>query len=311
MVNDDDPTMLPIEVVAAVIRDSEGNVLIAQRPLDKHQGGKWEFPGGKVEKGESRRSALVRELYEELGIEIGHSTRLISVYHEYEDKAIYLDVYEVLQWNGTAAGKEGQPVRWVACESLNEFEFPAANASIVEAAMLPKQIKILGTAVDIDSYKEVFISNLESGHRMFLQAFNEEETIFKPDHESLNWLLDKAADNNATIVLESPPPLIRNDYSLHLSADELLKIQERPVANKVSATCSTPGDLFKAQRLGLDFIIIGPVLTSSAQDGRQALGWPTFQSLSGRINLPIYASGGLTTKDMELAREYGAQGIVD
>jgi len=308
-VDNDDPILLPIEVVAAVIRDSEGKVLIAQRPLDKHQGGKWEFPGGKVEKGESRRSALVRELYEELGIEIGHSTRLISVYHEYEDKAIYLDVYEVLDWEGIAVGKEGQSVRWVECESLNEFEFPAANASIVEAAMLPKQIKILGSVMDLDAYKKTFISDLESGHRMFVQAFNEDETVFKPDHESLNWLLDTAANNQASIILESPPPLIRNDYNLHLSADELLKIQEKPVANKVSATCSTPGELFKAQRLGLDFIIIGPVLTSS-QNGKQALGWPMFQSLSGRVNLPVFAWGGVTTKDMELAREYGAQGIV-
>jgi len=287
-----------------------GKVLIAQRQLDKHQGGKWEFPGGKVERGESRRSALVRELNEELGIDIGHCSRLISVYHEYEDKAIYLDVYEVQQWNGTAIGKEGQTIRWVSCESLNEYEFPAANASIVEAAMLPKRIKVLGSVADVEAYKEAFISNLESGYSMFLQAFNQEETMFKPDHESLNWLLDTAASNQASIILESPPNLIRNDYSLNLSADELLKTQERPVADKVSAICSTPGELFKAQRLGLDFIIIGPVLTNS-QGGKQALGWPMFQSLSGRVNLPVYASGGVTIKDMELAREYGAQGIVN
>ena len=311
MVNDDDQAMLPIEVVAAVIRDSEGNVLIAQRPLDKHQGGKWEFPGGKVEKGESRRSALVRELYEELGIEIGHSTRLISVYHEYEDKAIYLDVYEVLQWNGTAVGKEGQSICWAPCGSLNDFEFPAANASIVEAASLPKQIKVLATANDVATYKKTFMSHLESGHWMFLQSFNEgNATYYEPDHECLNWLLDTAAEHQATVILESPPPLVRNDYSLHLSAQELVKIQERPSGAKVSATCSTPGELFKAQRLGLDFVIISPVLLNPPGENK-ALGWPVFQSLSGRVNIPVYASGGVTGKDMELAREYGAQGIVN
>lgn len=309
MVNDDDQTMLPIEVVAAVIRDFDGNVLIAQRPLDKHQGGKWEFPGGKVEKGESRRSALVRELNEELGIDIGHSTRLISVYHEYEDKAIYLDVYEVLQWEGIATGKEGQSIRWVPSENLNNFDFPAANASIVEAALLPKHIKMLGSVTNDATYKESFISSLESGQWMFLQTFNEQDSLFKPDHESLNWLLDKAAEHQATIMLESPPPLVRNDYSVHLSQEELLKIQERPFAAKVSASCSTPGELFKAQRLGLDFIIIGPVLTGE-KNGQSALGWPMFQSLSSRVNIPVYASGGVTGKDMELAREYGAQGIV-
>ena len=302
--------MLPIEVVAAVIRNSEGKVLIAQRPSNKHQGGKWEFPGGKVEKGESRRSALVRELSEELGIDIGHSTRLISVYHEYEDKAIYLDVYEVLQWDGAVVGKEGQPIRWVTSESLNDFEFPDANASIVEAARLPKHIKLLGgTANDAAVYKENFISNLESVQWMFLQTFNEEH-LYQPDHECLNWLLDAAGEHQATVILEAPPPLIRNDYSLHLSAEELLKIQERPPATKVSASCSTPGELFKAQRLGLDFIIVGPVLLDST-DGKKALGWPMFQSLSSRVNIPVYASGGVSGKDIELAREYGAQGVVN
>ena len=72
---------------------------------------------------------------------------------------------------------------------------------------------------------------------------------------------------------------------------------------------ATSEELFKAQRLGLDFIIIGPVLLNSA-DGQKALGWPTFQSLSARVNIPVYASGGVSEKDMELAREYGAQGIV-
>lgn len=309
MLNDDDETMLPIEVVAAVIRDADGKILIAQRSADKHQGGKWEFPGGKVEKGESRRSALVRELNEELGIEIGHSTRLISVYHEYEDKAIYLDVYEVLQWKGVAVGREGQAVRWVTSDALDDFEFPAANRSIVQAARLPKRLKTIGSASDVASYKENFMSDIKSGHRLFLQAFNIEAASFMPDHEVLNWLLDTAVSHEATVMFESPPPLIRSDYSLHLSAEELLKIQEKPSTGLVSASCSTSGELFKAQRLGLDFVIVDPILVNT-NDGKKAIGWPMFQSLSGRVNLPVYASGGVSEKDMELAREYGAQGIV-
>jgi len=309
VLNDDDQTMLPIEVVAAVIRDADGKILIAQRPVDKHQGGKWEFPGGKVEKGESRRSALVRELNEELGIEIGHSTRLISVYHEYEDKAIYLDVYEVLQWSGVATGKEGQSVKWVISDSLDDFEFPEANRSIVQAAKLPKRLKVISPASDVASYKENFTSDLESGYRLFLQTFNNDDASFIPDHESLNWLLDTAASHDVTVMFESPPPLIRSDYGLHLSAEELLKIQEKPLASLVSASCSTSGELFKAQRLELDFVIADPILANT-RDGKRAIGWPMFQSLSGRVNLPVFASGGVSEKDMELAREYGAQGIV-
>ena len=140
---DEEQGVKPLEVVAAVIRDADGRVLVAQRPIEKHQGGKWEFPGGKVEQGESRRSALGRELNEELGIEISSSTRLISVYHEYEDKAIYLDVYEVTQWQGEPSGCEGQPVKWLESDELKNYEFPDANAPILEAVCLPKLLKIL------------------------------------------------------------------------------------------------------------------------------------------------------------------------
>lgn len=308
----DDESILPLEVVAAVIRDSNGKVLIAKRPVDKHQGGKWEFPGGKVEKGESRRSALVRELHEEIGIDIGHSARLISVYYEYDDKAIYLDVYEVLQWEGDAIGKEGQPIRWVSPYELHDFEFPEANSSIVEAACLPKYLKLIGPAADTLEYKKNFLANIETGYRLFLEVFNDATALkseFKPDHELINWLLDTAAEHQADVVFESPPPLVRSDYSLHLSAQELLKIKEKPIARKVSASCTSAEDLFKAQRLGLDFIVIGPVSMSCADDSK-AIGWPLFQSYSSQVNIPVYASGGIGEKDMVLAREYGAQGIV-
>jgi len=295
----------PIEVVAAVIRDAKGNILIAKRPSDKHQGGKWEFPGGKVEGGESRRAALARELQEELGIEVGHSARLISVYHEYQDKSIYLDVYEVTQWEGVAHGKEGQPIKWVSPQNLNDFEFPAANAPIIEAAILPKYIKILRPTVTADAFTQQVLSALAAGQRLLLQNCDESELT----HEQVNWLLDTAANYQAEVIFQSPPPLVRHDYNLHLSTDELLKAQDKPIAKRVSASCYTPGELFKAQRLGLDFIFVGPVLMNSIAHEQKALGWPVFQSLAGRVNIPVYAVGGLSEKDLELAREYGAQGL--
>ena len=310
MLIEDDQAMLPIEVVAAVIRNADGKVLIAKRHSDKHQGGKWEFPGGKVEKGESRRSALVREIREEIGIDIGHSARLISVYHEYDDKAIYLDVYEVLQWTGEAEGREGQPINWVDTDELHEFEFPEANSPIVEAACLPKHLKVMGAAKDEEDFKTQFNANIQSGHRLFLQSFNAEAASYKPSHDEINWMLDTASSHQVKVMFESPPPLVRSDYYLHLNTEELQKVQEKPSATRVSAICSNSEELFKAQRIGLDFLLVGPVLTN-ASGGNKVIGWPTFQSLSARVNIPVYAMGGVGEKDMELAREYGAQGIVN
>ena len=302
---DEEQGVKPLEVVAAVIRGVDGRVLVAQRPINKHQGGKWEFPGGKVEQGESRRSALGRELNEELGIEISGSTRLISVYHEYEDKSIYLDVYEVTSWEGEPSGREGQPIKWLELDELKNYEFPAANAPIIEAACLPKLLKILKPVATDGAFRDQISTSLASGQKLFLHNYDEQPI----SHEQLNWFLDTAAEQSAEVIFQSPPALVRSDFGIHLNSEALLKIQEKPVAKRVSASCYSPGELFKAQRLGVDFILIEPVLMNLFSSGREALGWPMFQSLASRVNIPVYAAGGLSDKDLDLAREYGAQGI--
>jgi len=140
--------MKRIHVAAAVIRSADGRILIARRPLDKHQGGLWEFPGGKVEAGESVQAALARELLEELGIEVTRAQPLIQVRHDYPDKQVLLDVWQVLAFQGEAHGAEGQPLAWVTASELDGFEFPAANRPIVSAAQLPDRYLITPEGLD-------------------------------------------------------------------------------------------------------------------------------------------------------------------
>ena len=125
--------METVHVAVGVILDAAGNVLITRRAVDSHQGGLWEFPGGKVEEGESLQVALSRELREELGIEIGPSSPLLAVQHDYGDKAVLLDVHVIRAFTGEAIGLEGQPLAWVPARELGGYAFPAANAPIVEA----------------------------------------------------------------------------------------------------------------------------------------------------------------------------------
>ena len=122
-----------VHVAVGVILDGHGNILITRRASDAHQGGLWEFPGGKVEDGETLQVALSRELREELGIEIGRTSELLEVRHDYGDKAVLLDVHVVWEFNGEARGLENQPLSWVAPQELWQFEFPAANVPIVDA----------------------------------------------------------------------------------------------------------------------------------------------------------------------------------
>jgi 8-oxo-dGTP diphosphatase len=119
----------------AVLRGPEGEVLLTRRHADSHQGGLWEFPGGKVEPGESLAAALRRELLEELAVCVESHTPLIEVRHDYGDKQVLLDVHEVTAFSGEPAPQEAQPMRWVPLKELADYEFPAANAPIVKALL--------------------------------------------------------------------------------------------------------------------------------------------------------------------------------
>lgn len=118
-------------VAVGVVIDSAGRILITKRAADVHQGGLWEFPGGKVEAGETTPVALARELAEEIGVAIAHCKSLMTVSHDYGDKQVLLDVYEVTDWIGEPRGLEGQPLAWVMPEGLAEYRFPAGNQGIV------------------------------------------------------------------------------------------------------------------------------------------------------------------------------------
>ncbi len=122
-----------LQVVVAVIRNKEDQILIAQRAKEKHQGGKWEFPGGKIEQGESALQALSRELDEELGIQITEATPFMQIQHHYTKLAVFLDIYEVKAWQGKAYGKEGQAICWVNQKSIKNYSFPSANKAILKA----------------------------------------------------------------------------------------------------------------------------------------------------------------------------------
>ena len=122
-----------VHVAVAVILGDDEQVLLTQRHADSHQGGLWEFPGGKLESGESLSSALVRELREELAIEVSQHHALLRLEHDYGDKQVLLDVHCVTEFDGVPRACEGQPMRWVDISTLGDYDFPEANGPIVRA----------------------------------------------------------------------------------------------------------------------------------------------------------------------------------
>ncbi|SEG70665.1 Nudix family hydrolase [Marinobacterium lutimaris] len=307
-----------IHVVAAVIVGAAGQILIAKRPSDKHQGGLWEFPGGKVEPGEPVQVALARELDEELGIRVDKARPLIRISHHYPDKSVLLDVWRVDGFTGDAHGKEGQPVRWVGPAQLNDYEFPAANRPIVSAAQLPPRLWITGSLEDetADSVKQRMLNavdsaGLASGSVQFMlrDPLLDEERLGDLFQRLLPWCEEQGYPLilNASIHLANKLGAER----LHLNSARLNELHEPEqfAGRWLSASCHNEAELVRAAELGLDFVTLSPVNETPSHRGAATLGWSGFFDLSEKAVIPVYALGGMSGKELPGAWQQGAQGI--
>jgi 8-oxo-dGTP diphosphatase len=127
--------MKQIHVVVGVVMNADGDILLSKRAAHLHQGGLWEFPGGKVEQGENVFDALVREFQEEVNITIQQAEPLLLIEHDYGDKHVILDVWQSAHFSGELKSNEGQPIQWVKPQQLNQYPFPAANQAIISHLM--------------------------------------------------------------------------------------------------------------------------------------------------------------------------------
>lgn len=300
-----------IHVAAAVIRDGREHILIARRPNDKHQGGLWEFPGGKVEPDEPVADALARELHEELGIRVLGARPLIRIPHHYSDKSVLLDVWRVDSFEGEAHGAEGQPVRWVSSDDLDDYAFPAANVPIVAAARLPERILITGTASSPDEYVKRLQAALTNGlSHVLLRAKLLDESAFADLYGRLKPLCTQQGALLGVNTSIEQANVLQAEH-LHLTSARLQALEHRDQFNGrwLSASCHTADQIQQAQAKGIDFITLSPVRTTSSHPGEPVLGWASFAELAAESTVPVYALGGLEDDDLATAQQQGAQGI--
>lgn len=301
-----------LHVAVGVIANAKGEVLIARRPDRAHQGGLWEFPGGKLEAGETVEQALRRELKEELNIEVMGASPLIQIRHAYPDRRVLLDVRRVESFSGEAQGLENQPIAWVAPEKLADYPFPPANKPIISAARLPDHYAIVEDESGDEARLKANLHRILARGVKFIQL---RAKGLSSEHyrEMARYALKACAAEQAQVLLNAEPALVceMGASGVHLTAKRLMALQERPLAADfwVAASCHDLAQLKQAERLNVDFAVLAPVLPTKTHPDSAPLGWRAFQRLAAQVNLPVFALGGLAIEDLPIARAHGAQGI--
>jgi 8-oxo-dGTP diphosphatase len=298
-----------LHVAVGVIKDTAGNILISQRPTHVHQGGLWEFPGGKVKPGESVVQALTRELLEELGVKLERCEPLIKIHHHYHDLSVLLDVWTVTDFSGVADSCEGQPIRWVGANELATYDFPAANLPIIHAAQLPCFYAIIDEANPAELManlrkilsKDIRLiqARLKTLSALTVQDFLRQALPLCQQYNA-QLLLNSAVKNAATL----------NSSGLHLTSSDLMRLTERPkLSGWLAASCHNLAQLRQAEKIGVDFVVLAPVLKTETHPTALILGWEQFAELVAEVNIPVYALGGVTAGDKNTAQALGGQGI--
>ena len=308
--------MTKIVEVAAAILLRQGNhgteYLLAQRPDDKVYAGYWEFPGGKVEPGETLREALVREIQEELGVTIDRAFPWLSCQFTYPHATVRLKFFHVTSWHGEVAPIEHKGFVWVRIgDSAPVSPVLPANGPILRALELPSIYALTnaeenGTDAELARVEEALAGGLRLFQIRDKTLPTEQRLLFAREVMAL------ARRHDGCCVLVSDDKSLAHAigaHGLHLSASQLMKASRRPDFSIVAASCHWAEELAHAASIGVDFAQLSPVLPTASHPGESGMGWRTFADLIERSPIPVFALGGMTAEILEEARSFGAHGI--
>lgn len=301
-----------VEVSAAVIQKAGGTqYLLAQRPQGKVYAGYWEFPGGKVEAGESHHDALVRELQEELGITVTAATPWLSRRFVYPHASVRLKFFLVTAWEGSIAPIEHSGFAWVTTgEAPGVAPILPANDPILRALSLPTHYAITNAA---ENGVEAELARLERGLQGGLKLLQIRDKTLAPAQraEFAGRTVALAHRHGARVLVNDDAELANASGAdgLHLSSSQLLAAVSRPDLPWVAASCHNAQELARTAELGLDFAVLGPVAPTPSHPDTPGLGWVRFAELVDDSPLPIYALGGMTPEHLAQAKASGAHGL--
>jgi 8-oxo-dGTP diphosphatase len=306
-----DPSPI-VEVAAAVITKPDGSFLLTCRPDGKPYSGYWEFPGGKVEANEAPLHALNRELQEELGIQIKHAYSWITRVFSYSHATVRLRFFRVTEWQGEPWGRENQQLSWQFPHNVAVTPMLPANAPILRALSLPPVYAIThASELGVDASIMQIEQALQSGLRLI--QIREKYMDKNALRAFANQVITLAHPFDAKVLINSDAELSHEIGAdgVHLTSSQLMSLASRPDPKHgwCGASCHNAEELFMAEQLGVDFVVLGPVLPTLSHPELSSLGWRKFAALIRDYALPVYALGGLQHEDLITAQELGAHGI--
>ncbi|MGE5337215.1 MAG: Nudix family hydrolase [Gemmatimonadota bacterium] len=299
-----------VRVAVGVLVRGDGDVLLADRPAGKPYAGYWEFPGGKIEPGESVESALARELHEELGIDVGTSTPWVVFEHDYPHAYVRLHFRRVFEWRGDPHPREGQRVGFFSAAGPLPAPLLPAAVPAMRWLTLPDIYAVSNiAALGAENFQRALQRALDRGLRLLLLREPELDNVqlraIAPS------VLAQSHASGARVLVSSrhASALPGRFDGVHLTANDLARTQQRPRADLVAASVHTRDELVQAHAFGCDFAILGPVHATASHPGAPPLEWSGFELIARDTPIPLYGIGGLTIADLAGARRAGAHGI--
>ena len=297
-------------VAAAVIERSDGSFLLGQRAPGTFYAGYWEFPGGKVEAGETALEALVRELREELDITVLRADPWLLRHHVYEHAHVRLSIFRVRAWQGEIRDIVHSALAWQMPDVLSVSPMLPANAPVLSALALPDFYAITHAAeIGIERQLRELERALQSGLRLVQLREPGLSPIARETFVRAAVLLCHRF--RAKVLVHADTQLARDAGAdgVHLPASQLTKLKQRPDFDLVAASCHDQRELLAAATLGVDFTVLGPVKKTLTHPEAPCLGWPGFAAAVAVPPAPTFALGGLGRADIDQAHQFGAHGV--